>query len=101
MPRLRRDDEARRRAATATRTKHESPKKNDADEPPKKTRSGPTADFFAADFDASRKKMSSFASAVLGVFSLVARVSPPAAAASHCGTKRGRGAFSVRVRVRV
>ena len=98
MPRLRRDDEARRRAATATRTKHESPKKNDADEPPKKTRSGPTADFFAA--DASRK-MSSFASAVLGVFSLVARVSPPAAAASRCGTKRGRSAFSVRVRVRV
>lgn len=99
MPRLRRDDDARRRAATATRTKHDSPKKrkNDADEPPKKTRSGPTADFFAAD----DSKMSSFASAVLGVFSLVARVSPPAAAASRCGTKRGRSAFSVRVRVRV
>ena len=94
MPRLRRDDEARRHAATATITEHGSPKKNDAEKPP--TRSGPTADVFFSAADASRK-MSSFASAVLAVSSLV---SPPAAdCLSRCGTKRG--AFSVRVRVRV
>ena len=96
MPRLRRDDEARRHAATATITEHESPKKNDAGKPP--TRCGPTADVFFSAADASRK-MSSFASAVLAVSSLV---SPPAAdCLSRGGTKRAFGAFSVRVRVRV
>ena len=93
MPRLRRDDEARRHAATATRTEHGSPTKNDAEKPP--TRSGPTADVFFSAADASRK-MSSFASAVLAV---ARGKTKPAAAASRCGTKRG--AFSVRVRVRV
>lgn len=95
MPRLRRDDEARRHAATATITEHGSPTKNDAEKPP--TRSGPTADVFFSAADASRK-MSSFASAVLAV---ARGKTKPAAAVSRCGTKRAFGAFSVRVRVRV